>query len=366
MSKARDLFLGGNTCYGFYSFYDFIVSENVLKKYIFKGGPGVGKSFLMKKIATEFAARGYDVEYYWCSSDNNSLDGIVLGNKQICLIDGTTPHIVEPKFPGAVDEIINLGQFWNKDLITDNRTNIINLTNGVSKCFQRAYLRLQEVNCAYSELKTYYEEASDSSAVKRNIIALSEDFLEACTKATGKVRHLFSGAITPEGIVTKLGSIIDKDMSLYTVKGSPGSGVKDLLTYVAYIVEANAIEAEIFHNPFNPDEIDLILLPETRAVLIDLSDTFLDYSGEITSTRYKRQLDFDQFIDESILDLYVKNIDSAQNRIEFGLKEAITVIAKAKDLHDKLEDYYVPAMDFEAVEVFYHELLEEIAQNLRI
>ena len=46
----------------------------------------------------------------------------------------------------------------------------------------RAYMRLKEVNCAYSELKSYYEEATDKMAVERNIVALSEDFLQGGTK----------------------------------------------------------------------------------------------------------------------------------------------------------------------------------------
>ena len=60
-----------------------------------KGGVGVGKSNFMRKIGQDFEARGYDIEYHWCSSDNNSLDGIVIGNNQICFLDGTAPHVVD-------------------------------------------------------------------------------------------------------------------------------------------------------------------------------------------------------------------------------------------------------------------------------
>ncbi len=364
MAKVRDVFLGGNTCYGFYSFYDYIVSPDVIRKYVLKGGPGVGKSVLMKKIGAEFAARGYDIEYHWCSSDNNSLDGVVIGNNKICLVDGTAPHIIDPKFPAAVDQIINLGQFWHQESIMSSRGSIISLTSNISTCFERAYLRLREANCAYDELKSYYEEAGDVTAIKRNITALGEDFLQNATKMTGSIRHLFPGAITPEGLVTKLASIIDKNMSLFTVKGSPGSGVKSLFKHVVHLLEVNAINAEVYHNPFNPEEVDAILIPETKAVLIDLSDFFFDYSAEIPGNKYKRQLDFNKFIDDSILDTYAKNIDSAQNRIELGIKEAVSFITKAKGLHDELESYYTPAMDYEAIDSYRQELIAEITELL--
>ena len=48
-----------------------------------------------------------------CSSDNNSLDGIVIPKLKIAILDGTA-HVVDPVFPGVVDEIINLGQFWDE------------------------------------------------------------------------------------------------------------------------------------------------------------------------------------------------------------------------------------------------------------
>lgn len=359
MAKSRDIFLGGNTCYGFYSFYDYMVPSDVIRKYILKGGPGVGKSVFMKKVAEDFVKKGFDIEYCWCSSDNDSLDGITIANGKLAFVDGTAPHIIEPKYPGAVDVIIDLGQFWQQDSLINKRTNIINLTDQVSTCFKRAYLRLQEANLAYEELKTYYQETVDLSAVKRNITALAEDFLSGINKTEGKVRHLFPGAITPGGLVNKLASIVNKDIALFTVKGSPGSGVKSLFNYVVYLLEARGIEAEVFHNPFNPEEIDLILLPETQAVLIDLSDFFFDYSSEVLSNKYKRQLDFNIFINKSALDISVKNIDNAQNRIEDNIKAAVSFIKQAKAIHDELESHYIATMDYVKIEVLRQNIVNE-------
>ncbi|NLB89079.1 MAG: hypothetical protein GX790_07635, partial [Syntrophomonadaceae bacterium] len=112
------------------------------------------------------------------------------------------------------------------------------------------------------------------------------------------------------------------------------------------------------------DEIDLIIIPETKSVLIDLSDFFFDYSAQIASNKYKRQLDFNKFINVTTLDKYAKQIDSAQNRIELGIKEAVNFIIKAKALHDELESYYIPAMDFEAMEKYRQELVAEILELL--
>lgn len=91
--SVKKVFPGGNTSKGFYSFYDYIVPEDVSKVFILKGGPGVGKSSFMRTIGEEFVRRGYDLELHYCSSDNNSLDGLVIKDLKVVLMDGTAPHV---------------------------------------------------------------------------------------------------------------------------------------------------------------------------------------------------------------------------------------------------------------------------------
>ncbi|NPV30394.1 MAG: ATPase [Firmicutes bacterium] len=94
--KVRMVFPGGNTCLGFYSFYDNIIEEDAARIFVIKGGPGVGKSTFMQRIGEEMQERGYDIEFHWCSSDNESLDAVVIPALRVALIDGTAPHVAVP------------------------------------------------------------------------------------------------------------------------------------------------------------------------------------------------------------------------------------------------------------------------------
>lgn len=365
MAKSRNLFPGGNTCYGFYSFYDYMVAPEVERKIILKGGPGVGKSVFMKKTAQDFSAQGYDIEYHWCSSDNESLDGIVIGQRQICILDGTAPHIVDPRFPGAVDEIINLGSFWDRESIRKNRSFIVELSEKVSRCFMRAYKRLQESKTAWEEWESYFYEVQDYEAVNRNILALTHDFIAGLSGQEPKTRHLFSGAITPGGVISKIDSLITSDCSIFAVKGSPGTGINKLFNYILQTINLSEIEAEVYHNPFDPKNIDIIILPRSQSVIIDVSDHLLDYAALLPSNKYKRFLDFDQLVKKSLIAPYEKNITSARQRFENGIQDAISFIQEAKDYHDQLESYYIPAMNFAAVEEIRQELGKQIEQILK-
>jgi hypothetical protein len=90
--SIKKVFPGGNTSKGFVSFYDYIIKPDANKIFIIKGGPGVGKSTFMRKIAHELVELGLEVEFMCCSSDNGSLDGVVIPAIETAIIDGTAPQ----------------------------------------------------------------------------------------------------------------------------------------------------------------------------------------------------------------------------------------------------------------------------------
>ena len=108
-----ELFAAANSGKGFTSFYGEIFnSDSIKRRYLIKGGPGTGKSTFMRRVAVAAEGKGDLVEYYRCSSDPSSLDGIII-NKTVAIIDSTAPHSEEAELVGAKDSLIDLGAFWN-------------------------------------------------------------------------------------------------------------------------------------------------------------------------------------------------------------------------------------------------------------
>ena len=107
MQESRTYFAASNSFDGFKSNFDGVFSPLKLKKlFILKGGPGTGKSTLMREVAKNFDGV-LTVTNILCSSDTASLDGVLLERDGtiVAIADGTAPHVIEPRFPGAVEEI---------------------------------------------------------------------------------------------------------------------------------------------------------------------------------------------------------------------------------------------------------------------
>ena len=86
-------FLGANTPVGFVSRFDQLADCNDnWRSLVIKGGPGSGKSTMMKKIAEHYGKLYDDVEMIHCSSDADSLDGVIVPELKTSIADGTPPH----------------------------------------------------------------------------------------------------------------------------------------------------------------------------------------------------------------------------------------------------------------------------------
>ena len=103
----------------------------------------------------------YNVEFHHCSSDNNFLDVVVIPLLGIAFIDGTAPHIVDPKKPGCVDEIINFGDFWDEGKMVANKQYILEANREVGRLFRSAYFMLNAAKSVYDHWEAANIEAMD-------------------------------------------------------------------------------------------------------------------------------------------------------------------------------------------------------------
>lgn len=160
MPEVTNAYFGAaNGFDGFRSnFKEIFNPKDYTKIYILKGGPGTGKSTLMKEVAKYFGERKCEITAILCSSDPESLDGIIVesSGRRIGIVDGTAPHVVEAEFPGAVEEIINLADGFDFKELMRRKDEVLEFNVKKSDEYKLGYKHLKlcgEIfKIAYDEL----------------------------------------------------------------------------------------------------------------------------------------------------------------------------------------------------------------------
>lgn len=352
---VRHFFPGGNTPQGFVSYYDYVISPAAKRIFILKGGPGTGKSTFMKRISKELSADGFAVEHHHCSSDNHSLDGVVIPELDIALIDGTSPHIVDPKNPGCVDEIIHLGDYWNEAGIVNHKTDILACNANIKNCFQRAYRLLRAARAVYDDWEAVNTAALNIAAANTvTADLLGAIFSEVQSVGYGKTRKLFASAITPNGPVHYLDSLIDFMPTRYIITGSPGTGKSSVVQRIAAEANSRGLDIELFYCPFDPLKPEHLIIPSLGVVVITSVEPHTVSINSAVKTVH---------MDECLTQPHAHSreiIEYDKNMYQELLAKAVVSIQQAKRLHDDLESYYIPYMDFAGIEELWQKTLERI------
>jgi len=358
MGKIRQMFPGGNTSLGFFSYYDNIMSqEEATRIMVIKGGPGVGKSTFMKKIAVEMLDRGYDVEFMHCSSDNNSLDGLVIPDIKVALLDGTAPHVVDPKNPGAVDEIIHLGDYWDETGMRSYKENILKDNREVGRTFARAYKYIKAAASIYEDTAVIHGWAIDPAKVNGVAEKIRNELFQEKGVAAkeGKQRKLFASAITPDGLKNYLSTLLTT-RKVYIVKGAQGTGTEKLIAKVRDTAVEKGYYVEAYYCPLFPDKVEHLVIPE-----LDVAFTTSNEYHAVEVKAYA-EVDLNDYLDPSVLEAYADELQYNKTEFEALLGKAVSTISMAKAIHDHMETYYIPNMDFEAVQNCWESTLARILE----
>ncbi|MCL2851039.1 MAG: hypothetical protein FWE01_01610 [Firmicutes bacterium] len=168
----RKSFLGSNTPNGFVGFFDKLVDNYPLEKvYILKGGSGVGKSTFIKKftksIIENHPKTSFTIDYFMCSADPDSYDGVIIHELGLAIIDGTSPHIVDPKFPGLVEEIIDLAKFLDTKKINITKQELATKMQKRREHFDRAFAELNAARTLHLDVENIFSNAMNFDGVNQ-------------------------------------------------------------------------------------------------------------------------------------------------------------------------------------------------------
>lgn len=361
--KIKNYFASGNTARGFYSLFDSNL-QGLDRLFILKGGPGTGKSSLMKEIGNAWVEDGYEVEFMHSPSNNNSVDGLLIPALKVGIVDGTAPHIIEPKAPGAVEEYINLGVAWNAQALKFQKSSILRLTSQISDSYRQANSCLKEALSFHDEWEELYLNQMDTKRADRLTAKLIEMFFgKMRVNKQAEVRHRFLGAITPDGTVDFIPNLTEEIPKRYFMKGRPELGKSAMLKKMAEAAVERGFDVEIYHCGFDPQNHDMVVFRELGICIFD----------SIAPHEYFPSRDGDEIIDMYEL-LIAPGTDEmfAEQMIKFStsykgkIAEATSHLVQVKQLNDRLKSIYSSAMDFSIVDQIRDRISAEMKELAEI
>jgi hypothetical protein len=351
--KDKLFFLGGSTPDGFRSAFDDVIADTSYHTYIIKGGPGTGKSTFMKKIYAAFPDEDRDL--FLCSSDPDSADAVVLHSHKVIFVDGTAPHVYDPEYPGAVQEILNLGECWDGDKLQSEKENVISATAEYSGYHIRTRRCLTAASSVLADTKHIAANALSFDKLDGFISRLAKKILPKETsdteKAEGNIVFRRISAVTPDGYMT----LADENDTVYLLSDDYFAGSDYFLRSFADIVRRHGLTAQVsLCGAFDEEHYEHMSIPE-------LGITFLS-SNPINNVKS------DNAVQVNFMRFYIKNIlTSKKTRLSFNetaytelTDEAVYSLSLARQAHNKLEKFYIDAVDFEKTEKILSEMINKI------
>lgn len=378
LSIERHYFPGNNTPQGFFSYYGHILGQREARRiFCIKGGPGTGKSTFMRKIGEEFLRMGEDVDFLHCSADENSLDGVILHNRKAALIDGTSPHMTDPVSPGAVDKIINLGEYWNEDGIAANKAEIIDFSEESAGWYRICYNYLKAAKHVYKSLEEIYNGAVESSEIYRivaDIIAREFQGMEISLRP-GRVKKFFASAITASGMVHYLDSLLSGFPGcsgsgdegglkrIYIISTPVGFSNRSFMEVLSEGAMYRGMDMEAFYCAMCPEEkMEHLLIPSLGVAFITVNEYHDLEPWEISRPGPEIVLlDTSDYMNSVILEGKESLITTLRTEYDILLNQAVRCLEKAREAHMRVEEMYIPNMRFFEIS----RLGEEVAAELK-
>lgn len=355
VTENTTFFLGANTPFGFHSLFSELYDPyNGWTAYIIKGGPGTGKSTMMKRIADICEESGISCERVHCASDPSSLDALIFDSKKISVVDGTAPHVIEPQFPGAVETVLNMDAYRDDSILKKNRAEIVRLSTENSACHKKSVRFLQASESLSRDIRRIALSCTDTDKAERYASRLASRKFGTPRGTVGTEHKRFLSAVTPDGIYIHSQSV-EKLCEDITVIDDPHGAVSSILVGCLrrYALGAG-LDIISCPCPLHPDcGPEHLIIPEIGfAVLSSRAyHRFASTDAKVNASR---------FTDNSSMKEFKSRIAFSRKTEKELIEEAVSAMDQALKIHDELEAIYKSSMNFEKV----NELAERTAREI--
>ena len=347
VGRERAFFISANGYDGFRTWHDDLYrSEEFERVFVILGGPGTGKSSLMRKVAEAGEAVGAECEYIYCSSDPQSLDGILLtkGVHKIAMLDGTAPHERGAPVPGAIDEFVHLGECWSAKILTQRRQEILQKKQENALCYQQARRYLTLAGAAAKALDSELDIIMDQTKLQ-DVVARELRSIRKTPSPYEKQRYI--SACGMNGVVRF--NTLAQENEVVCVSDECGGAHRYLNEMRRQLCDAGCYGFWSFPSCFDDKKIEGVYLPQNKRLYLTNQ-----IAAEGKKINIKRFVIPQKEVKERI---HIRRFLRVREEM---IRMACQSLAEAGARHFELEEIYGTAMDFTKKEKMTYSLCNRI------
>lgn len=338
----------GNTAKGSVDFYQSIF-QGLNTIYGLKGGTSSFKTQLLKKISNNYS-KLYKVDVINSSIDINKIEGIIINELKIAIVDLTPIHGKKP-VNSEVDLIeIDLTEAENKNILKINNLNLNALKKSFSENIKKATKEYEKALEIHDIWETFYISNMDFKRANNLSNKITDKIVpkEKINESLGVIYDRYLGAATPVGSKDYIINLTD-GLKRYFLKGRPGTGKSTILKKIANKLIEKGYNIEVYHCGFDPNSLDMVICRNLNLAIFDSTsphEYFPDKEDDEVIDVYK------ECVKAGTDEKYSKELNQIIKRYKEKVKLGTRYLGLAKVISDKIEAVYAKAFkDEEAQQI---------------
>ncbi|MBE6956570.1 MAG: hypothetical protein E7450_03865 [Ruminococcaceae bacterium] len=262
--------------------------------------------------------------------------------------------MVEPKLPGAVEHYVNLGACYDATALSLLRGELKSCMTGYKACYQQAYSNLSAAAQVRQDVQTtLMSDALRAKMDKRAAGILAREVPRRKHATAGEVRQRFLSGVTCRGKLLLSETVAALCPRVYHLCDRYGLAHEMLSTLLAG-VRGTGHHAIACPSPMAPLRLEAVLVPKPGLA-------FLACPGDakLPFTPYRR-VHIDAMIDPVLLRENRGRLRLSGHIVDQLETSAMESLARAKAMHDELEQLYNPHVNFDLVGRIAEEIIGQI------
>ncbi|AET70860.1 hypothetical protein Desor_5486 [Desulfosporosinus orientis DSM 765] len=243
--------------------------------YVLLGGPGTGKSTMIKIIGLELLDRGYEIDFLRSVRDPDSMAGFIMPRMGLAVLDAMEVSPLRWQAPGVVEKFTDFSMFCDEVKLERERSSILEM----EKALQELQMTLEDELAAElgsllgSRSTKPLKDKGNSSWILGNSAQLkvkkentgpwplAENALKLLQKSV--VNPFFLHGLTPDGWL----NLAPHFLADFDQIRLEGDDTLDALDWVLREAQQLGQLIEIVLHPLNPDDVIGITFPERHLAI---------------------------------------------------------------------------------------------------